>query len=262
MNLRRHLNVLRRFRLIVIGGLLVAVALAVLSVFRVSTTGISWRSTETFQSESTLNVTQQGFPDGRVVLGGPTPGTTPDPNAKAGEAFADPSRFANLAITYAYYSRSAAVRDLIKPRPSAAQITVAPVPAAMNSSQTLPILTLTTTSTTAESATKLNADVVDALRGYIKREQDQSGIKSENRVRVDVLSPPSQATVLLGHSKTPAVVAFVLVMALALALAYCLDNLYPREPVEPEGEEDRVPVPPVEDFWPTATAPAETRQAS
>src|SRR3954465_12704867 len=111
MNLRRHLNVIRRFRVIVAGGVVLGIALGTLAVFKVSTSGLEWRSTQTFQSTSTLNVTQQGFPDGRVIL---APSTSSDPNAEAtteektkdGDQFADPGRFANLAITYAYYAQS------------------------------------------------------------------------------------------------------------------------------------------------------------
>src|SRR3954470_12717503 len=82
MNLRRHLNVLRRFRVIVAGGVVLGIALGVLAIFKVSTGGLEWRSTQTFQSTSTLNVTQLGFPDGRVVLA--------DTNA-TGQAATDPT---------------------------------------------------------------------------------------------------------------------------------------------------------------------------
>ncbi|MDA0168657.1 hypothetical protein OJ998_06125 [Solirubrobacter taibaiensis] len=231
MNLRRHLNVLRRFRIIVAGGLILAIVLAILSIFNVSTAGLEWRSEQTFTSNSALNVTQQGFPDGRVVLAGEAkpetePGAAPTEKDE-GAQFADPGRFANLAVTYAYYAQSDAVRALISPAPPRERITITPAPAGWNTSTTLPILNLDTTGDTPEEAQKLNSAVIDALKGYIKAEQDKYDIPSDNRVRIDVLTPPSEATVLIGHSKTPALVAFLLVMAAALALSYCLDNLYP-----------------------------------
>lgn len=234
MNLRRHLNVLRRFRLIVAGGFLLGVALAIFAIFKVSPSGLEWRSKQTFQSTSALNVTQHGFPDGRVILGDtgtakPGDGTAAPTDEEAAKAdqFADPGRFANLAVTYAYYAQSDAVRDLIKPTPKREQVTITPAPAGWNTTATLPILTLLTTANDPGNAKKLNAAVIEALTQYIEREQAKNKIPPDNRVRVEVLSPPSDSIVLIGHSKTPAIVAFILVMAAALALSYCLDNLYP-----------------------------------
>jgi hypothetical protein len=230
MNLRRHLNVLRRFRVIVAGGVVVGVALATLAIFKVSSSGLEWRSTQTFQSTSTLNVTQHGFPDGRVILADSNKvPNSPEEVQKAKEAdqFADPGRFANLAVTYAYYAQSEAVRKLIKPTPAPEQVTITPVPAGWNTSATLPLLTLETTSEDPVTAKELNQSVISALRGYIEREQARNKIPTDNRVRIDVLTPPSEASVLIGHSKTPAIIAFILVMAATLALVYVLDNLYP-----------------------------------
>ncbi|WP_028065249.1 hypothetical protein [Solirubrobacter soli] len=231
MNLRRHLNVLRRFRVIVAGGVILGIALGTLAIFKVSTSGLEWRSTQTYQSTSTLNVTQHGFPDGRVIL---ADSNAADPNspaevqkAKSSDQFADPGRFANLAITYAYYAQSDAVRKLIQPTPDPEQVTITPVPAGWNTSATLPLLTLQTMSENPDAAKKLNQSVITALRGYIESEQARNNIPPDNRVRIDILTPPSKAAVLIGHSKTPAIIAFILVMAATFALAYVLDNLYP-----------------------------------
>ncbi len=147
-------------------------------------------------------------------------------------------------MTYAYYAQSDAVRELINPSPPRERITITPAPAGWNTSATLPILNLTTTGYTPADAEKLNDAVINALKSYIEREQKKYNIAADNRVRIDVLSPPSEAGVLVGHSKTPALVAFILVMAAALALVYCLDNLYPpkggrelevADPVGPAG---------------------------
>jgi hypothetical protein len=232
MNLRRHLNVVRRFRLIVVGGFVLAIALAILAIFKVGSGGLAWRGEETFESQATINVTQQGFPDGRVILTEPKPAAgagdtaTPQQGASA-EEFADPSRFANLAIIYSYFAKSDAVRRLIKPRPTPDQISLSPVLGAMNSGQTLSVATLDTFAHTPESALALNKSALAALQGYLEREQTSAGVRRENRVRIDVLTPATHASLIAGHSKTPALAAFILVMAGAFALAYCLDNLYP-----------------------------------
>lgn len=210
---------------------MLALALGILAIFKVSTSGLQWRSTQIFQSTSTLNVTQHGFPDGRVVLADSNAGDPSSPEeqakAKAGDQFADPARFSNLAVTYAFYAQSEAVRKLIRPTPDPEQVTITPVPAGWNTSATLPLLTLQTTSEDPAAAKKLNQNVISALRGYIEAEQDRNSIPGDNRVRIDILTPPSKSAVLVGHSKTPAIIAFILVMAATVALAYVLDNLYP-----------------------------------
>lgn len=266
MNLRRHLAVLRRYRWIVLIGGLLGVALAILAVFRVGSDGLSWRAGETWASNSTLYVTQRGFPDGRVVLGNPsrTSGdatNSPSPSGQgrgSNEEFADPTRFANLAIVYTYFAQSDEVRRVIAPSLSADQLVVTPAPAAMNSSQTLPILALTTRAASPLKATQLNAAAITALRGYLARQQRTNGVTVRNRVRIDVLNPPSSARLESGHSLTPAFVAFILAMAGAIALAYCLDNLYPPATSQDEladrdapGDDEDVGSGPPLEVWPS-----------
>jgi hypothetical protein len=266
MNLRRHLNVIRRFRLIITGGFVLAVILAILAVFTLSSGGLKWRGVETYESQATVNVTQQGFPDGRVILTDPTPATaTGDGSAQqqgsSGEAFADPSRFANLAIIYSYFAKSDAVRSLITPRPLPDQISLTPVLGAMNSGQTLSVATLDTFAHMPDAALALNRSALAALKGYLEREQTQAGVRPENRVRIDVLTPATHAFLIAGHSKTPALAAFLLVMAGAFALAYCLDNLYPPRSREEHLVERSGPHP-VEGAWQSPPAVAVPKAAS
>jgi hypothetical protein len=258
------MEVLARFRLILAVGFVLAVALAVLAIFKVSSGGLSWRGLETYESQATINVTQQGFPDGRVILGDAnsptgTPGTTAE-QQPSGEAFADPSRFANLAIVYSYFAKSDAVRSLIHPNPEPDQIALTPVAGAQNSGQTLSVATLDTVAHDPTTAIALNKSALAALQTYLERQQEKANVRQENRVRIDVLTPANHAFLIAGHSKTPALAAFILVMAAAFALAYCLDNLYPTRPqygagVE-EGPQHEGPMP-VEDAWPTPAAVAE-----
>jgi hypothetical protein len=236
MNLRRHAAILWRFRTIVIAALLLGVTMATLAVFKVTTTGISWRAQEVWSSESTVFVTQKGFPWGRVILPGaqagvaaPTPAPGTEDTAQSGEAFADPQRFTNLAIVYSYLAQSDRVRALMNPRPRRAQLQVAPV-AGNQGGETLPLLNVTTNAKSREAARRLNATAITALRRYLAMEQASNGIGSDDRVRIQVLNPPSAGTILVGRSKTPAIVAFLLVMGCALALIYGLENLYPRHP--------------------------------
>ena len=230
MNLRRHLNVLWRFRLIVAIGCALGVVLGVLAVFQVDSSGLSWRAEQTWQSESKLYVTQPGFPDGRVVLGDTTqPANSPEAQASAGQ-FADPGRFTNLAIIYSSFVQSDRVRAMVRPTPAPNQLTMTPLPAAANSPLTLPIATLTTTTNNAADAVNMNKSAIVALQEFLEDEQERNDISKDNRVRVEVLNPPRGATILIDRSKTPAIVAFILCLSGAVALAYCLDNLRPPPP--------------------------------
>ena len=264
MNLRRHLDVLWRFRLILICAAVLGVALAILAVFRPTTSGLEWRADEVWTSQSTIFVTQDGFPWGRTILPGPqsTAGAVlPDgqlpeeEDGKDREEFADPGRFANLGILYSYFAKSDAVRALMRPQPDPEQLTVTPIQASANTTEVLPLLAIETAAATPAEARKLNTTAIDSLTTFLEDQQRNSKIEREDRVLLEVLNPPSKGTLLIGRSKTPAIVAFVLVMALALALSYCLDNLYPRRTLVDSAELD-------EFFAVSAGAPEVTRRAS
>jgi hypothetical protein len=245
MDLRRHLRVVWRFRTLVLSGVLLGVFLGCLAVVKVSTDGVQWRAKETWSSDSTVLVTQTGFPWGRVLLPGPGPAAaaTPEPGAtetpRRDELFADPSRFTNLAVVYSYFAESDRVRALMRPLPDRDQLEVVPAPAGMHTAETLPLLTVTTLADTPGGAERLNRSAIDALQRFLRDQQDAAKIETDNRVRIQVLNPSSKAKLMIGRSKTPAFVAFILCLVAALAVAYILDNLYPRRPTGPEAVADR-----------------------
>jgi hypothetical protein len=77
-------------------------------------------------------------------------------------------------------------------------------------------------------------------------------------VRVEILNPPSRASILVGRSKTPALVAFLLAMAGAVALAYCLDNLYATRAGAHSAAEPATEGAALEEVW--SAPPATTAQ--
>src|SRR5436190_10665171 len=105
MDIALYMRVMWRFRRLMVTGLILAFALAFLSYVKVSPGGhptMTYRSDEQWISYSTLFVTQQGFPWGRSVISSSSPGETPAQKAQARDAeqFADPGRFASLAVLY------------------------------------------------------------------------------------------------------------------------------------------------------------------
>src|SRR4029077_17283400 len=99
VDFRLYGRVLWRFKIIVVAGFVLALVLALLSVVRVSSHGLSYRESQLWSAKMRLQVTQSGFPEGRLYAErslGSTDGT-PEP-VSPGEPVVDPARFATLAI--------------------------------------------------------------------------------------------------------------------------------------------------------------------
>jgi hypothetical protein len=239
MDLRRHIQVLWRFKAIVVGGVVVGVIMAILASFSVSFSGgpkLKWRSDQTYGSVSTLFVTQTGFPWGRVTLPDasllppgvdPTTGTTTDQSStttKDRREYAAPERFSDLAVVYAYLARSDQVRALMQPEAGPDQIVITPVQNPSTGAG-LPLLLIETHAHSQERAQKINVASVEALRSYLREEQDSADIPDGARVRIQVLNPPTPAGVTEGRTYMGSLVALILAIAGAVALAYLLENL-------------------------------------
>lgn len=246
MDLRRHLQVVWRFRRIVAGGFILAIVVALLASFHVSTSGLTWRSDQTFTSTSTLFVTQTGFPWGRVTLpsasleeaaglaGNEGTGDSESSGQERRE-YGAPERFSDLAVVYSYIARSDQVRDLVMPRPQPDQIVITPV-TNPSTGANLPLLLMETHATDQGTAQQLNKGVISALRKYLEEEQEASDIADDERVRVQVLNPPTAAGVTEGRTYMASVVLFIMVMAATLAIVYLLENLRLNRPARGGGD--------------------------
>jgi hypothetical protein len=235
MELRRHIDVIWRYRGIVAGGIVLGIALAVLVAFKPSWDGgpkLKWRSAETYSSESTLFLTQSGFPWGRANYPAPPRATDTSQAAKValGAQFADPSRFSDLATLYPAIIRGSAVRALIPGRPPADRISAAAELTDANGTKgALPLVTLKTKAATAPAARALNAATVRALQTFLLRQQTANNVPPNQRVQASVLNPPARATLLNGRALSAPIAAFLLIMVTGVALAYVLENLRPVE---------------------------------
>ena len=159
-----YARVLWRWWPVVLIGLLVAVALTFLSIFRVdSHRHLSARKSTQYVSYATVLVTQPGFPSGRLGLepmvaaasataqtGGKTPqaaGTTPQatgttPQTSQGQ-LADLSRLTSLAILYSHLATSDPVRAIMLHHgPMNGTIQAAALPATQNGNEALPIVSI------------------------------------------------------------------------------------------------------------------------
>jgi hypothetical protein len=225
MDLRHHIRVWWRFRAVVLGGLGLAIVVAVLASFKLGFANgldVQWRSQAVYTSTSRLFVTQPGFPWGRVTLPGTVPGE-PVPDSERTRVFATPDRFSNLAIVYSYIAQSDQVRKLIASRPVADQIQVTPAYTA--GGEALPLLEVATLATHPIAAQQLNDAVVEGLREYLANELNAADVPAAERVSLQVLNPPEVGVLTSGRTPTLSAVAFVLIAIATFALIYVLENL-------------------------------------
>jgi hypothetical protein len=249
MNLVRHFEVLKRGRTIIVAGLLFAIAIAIFATFRVSTTGLTFRKPETWQSTTKIMLTQPGFPWGRSVLPGSV--DAPAGSANADDVptdaqgrrlqFADPSRLAYLAWIYSHFMMGDEVRTMLKHKPLGMDISAGPLTAGGSmSASALPIIGLTTTAHTANDAQRLNDDVHLALEDYLRRQQRESSTPTIDRVVLSTVDRPGPVRVK-GHSVNLGIMSFLLLMAATIGLVYLLENLrlarLEAEAMRPVGEE-------------------------
>jgi hypothetical protein len=236
MDLRLFGRVIWRFKLLVSLGFLIALSLSVLSMARVSSKGLTYRSTELFSANAQLGVTQEGFPWGRLFAESPTTGvsTTTTP----GIPVANPDRLNSLAVLYAELATSDPVRALIRREgPLKGQI-IATALRDESSGTLLPLIDLTAIAESPQKAIALAKRSADALENYVERQQQTNDVPATDRVIIQEVVSPKKVHVYRPRSKTMPVVVFLGVMFAAIGLAFLLENLRPRRiVVEPSNSE-------------------------
>ena len=191
MDLAQHAAVLWRFRAVVAGGLVLGIVLAVLAAYQLPS--LTPRGSETWTSESSLLVTQAGFPEGRSTL--PTAGTArgwrgPGRADSAGQLeFADPDRLSALASLYAQLATGDRVRSQLPEKPKPAQIEAIPVEG--NASTQLPVIKLTTTAGSGRGRAALNVHTVQALQQVLESEQTKNAIPAGQRIQITQINAPA-----------------------------------------------------------------------
>lgn len=237
MDLPLYFRVLWRFRLIVLPGFLVAIALAVLAYGKVSFAHglkITPRATPVFHIDALLLVTQEGFPWGEsqqpYVAGDAAKGIPPVP-------VGDFSRMSGIAMIYSELADSDTVKALARLKPAKTEklFTSPYAPASAPPGTVLPMVALSADAASpARAAALINARIA-AFRGYIESQQAKADLSERKRVIVEVLrgGDPKTAIVLSGKKKTLPIVVFLAAMIAVTGLAFMLENMRPRvRPVE------------------------------
>jgi hypothetical protein len=211
-----------RFRAVTATGLALGLVLAVWAAYSISWDGgpsLKPRGSEKWTSESSLLVTQVGFPEGRVTLPSSVPGEA-DPNPEKLE-FADPGRFSALASLYAQLATSDRVRNLLPDRPKPEQIEATAIEGPPNS-PVLPVIRLSTTAETPAKAKALNRHTTRALRAMLASGQAQSKIPAAQRIQLAPVNASSRAELTKGRSRTASILAFLLCLLASVAVTHLL----------------------------------------
>jgi capsular polysaccharide biosynthesis protein len=230
MDMQLYARVLWRWKLVVALGLLVAVALTFLSIYRVPSNGhLSARKHSEYVSYATLFVTQQGFPSGRLGISPlATQAGNSVPHASTGQ-LADLARLTSLAILYSHLASSDAVRAImLHDGPVTGTIQAAALPATQNSSEVLPLISIAAITDSRPGAIALASNASSALVSYIEQEQTRNGIPTTDRVQLTLLNRPYQAKIYAQPSKTLPVAIFLTVLIATIGMAFILENLRPR----------------------------------
>lgn len=225
MDFRLYASVLWRFRLLVVLGTVLAVALATLSMVSVSGEGLAFRQSELWSSTTRLGVTQRGFPEGRLFAGG----GTPEGEARLGIPVADPNRFNTLAVLYAELATSDPVRRQMRRDggPIRGKIIATPVVVGENRVM-LPFVDVVAIATSPRGAVELAQRNATALISYLERQQVVNDVPTGDRVVVEQLVRPRPPQIFRPRSKTMPIVVFLATMLATIGLAFLLENLRPR----------------------------------
>jgi len=209
VDLGLHGTVIRRYWHVGLAGVLLGLALAVLTYARPSwengRPSLEPRAAEVWQTSSTLLLTRSGFPEGRVFAPG------------------DPGRFYQLADIYARVATSDGVMAILrKSGPVNGSISAFNPPS--STSGPSPVLALSGSARTAAEAVDLTRRAARAFTQYLEQRQRAARIPQAERVRVQVLSNPSSSALVQPRKKTFAIVVFLAALSATFALVYVLES--------------------------------------
>lgn len=224
MDLLNHLQVMARWKRVIIAGILVGVLIALAFTFRVSFDGgvkVGYRQAEEWKATSTLFVTQPGFPWGRTTLPSIDPNQT-TAQQRSDQSFADPSRLSVLAVIYAFLAPSQPVDQIGGAAPPGTTVTAREI--STPNGNPLPLLVIETTAPTSIQAKALNRERTLAMLRYLRDQQNQNEVPRGQRVQLKLLKGPEAAKVS-SHGAMLAIAMVFLAALASLGAAYLFENL-------------------------------------
>jgi len=212
----------------VIVGVVLTIALVLLSYVRISPSGVGYRSPAIWGNQATLVLTQEGAPELRSVL----------PTGPGGfsTSLADTGRFASLIDVYATLATSDSVVRELKRRgllneddlkDGVLPIAAAAVPSTVNAST--PMMTLSATGTSAPKATALTLGATKAFLDVLHARQLAANIPVKDRIQVRVVKSAETPTLVSPRSKALPIIVLLSGLIATAAVAFTRDSRARRE---------------------------------
>ncbi len=213
MDLQLFLNVVWRSKWLVAFGTLIAITLAVLTY---------GRSTEVWQGQSQLLITQASFPYGRAVqqyaIGSAKANI---PAVPIGEA----SYMSALAPVYSALANGDAVQGQLRQQLHVTDSVKAENVINSTIGTNLPLVNLTATAPTRDRAATLVERAALILRTYVNQQQTAAQISPSQRVQLLILQSGANAQLVKGHKLSVAILVFLAVLTGVLTLVFVRENL-------------------------------------
>jgi capsular polysaccharide biosynthesis protein len=225
MDLKLYTEVLGRHRLLLGVGVAFALALAFLSVVRVSSDGLAYRQGETWSNTSVLALSQKNFPEGSAV----------SPES------ADPARFSQIVDQYAALVSSDEVVASLKRQgllePHAGETRNLPfaataVPSAVTGAPTA-LLKVTAIGKSPAAATRLVTRTTDTFINVVKSRQETAGIPENRRVGLEILTRAGVPKLIGPRKKTTPMFILFAVLTIVVVAIFIRDNMQRADQVEP-----------------------------
>ena len=209
MDLRQLGAAVGNHRRVAVLGVVAAIALAFLAQVRVSpfsSPTFEYRKPVVWSSNVTLQLTQEGFPEGRVQ----------DVGSRR-------AALVSLAPLYARLANTDPVRKRMrKLGPILGGVKVNPV--VDDNNVGLPLIQISSFAFQNTSAATRAKRQADAFIGYIAQEQAQNDLLPKNRVVLEVVKGPSRPSVVVPRKITLPVVVFLSMLIVTGALILALEN--------------------------------------
>jgi capsular polysaccharide biosynthesis protein len=217
-------NVVKRRQRIVVIGLCIAGALALVSLIKPTAEGLAWRTPPVYDAKATVEVTKPGF-QGR--LGNPTADLNTSTFLVQQASF-----YANRAEGYQIARAAGRKIGIEEPAYDVVRL-------AGDDGTALPLLQITAYETSPKGAVDVANGVSKALIAYVLRDQESDRISARNRIELQVFERAREAEVFQGLRMTRPIMLFLLGALLTFGVAFVVDNLRGGRdavPAEPSGE--------------------------
>jgi hypothetical protein len=241
MDLQLYARVLWRFRLLVVGGLLLAVALAFFSYVDVKFDGgkpsFEYRQGEQWESLAQVGVGSRTFDPGSVltpeIRSSLRPPAENTEQAREQLAQVDPSTLASfprlmeITIQFLNLATGDAVMKIMNENgpPVRAALQTFPV---LSGDAAVPFITFSAVAASPEVAQEAARRHVEAFKEFVTAQQNAAGIAENERVAITTVKQPQPAALLEGRKKTRPIIVFLAVMTAVIGLLFVLENLRPR----------------------------------